>query len=492
MKSQKINLLRYSHNRADSIKKTTDDLFDLINLYSDQTELFPFYNYFENKYNIPRSVVQQKIKNQIGLSYQFKKGKFIDKLRLINTPLSLLKYLALLYALFFTRKDSEVKKYKLIIDDVCSEHELERFEKIINLVGKENTLVILRNVDIENKNNYEGYNFYNKKLFQDLNKTDLFKTILNELFYGVWVVLRASVKTRLNLFPFSLQVIHSFLSFKTLFENYNAEYLLQERHYSTNPVKNYLFKKNGGISTTTIQKNIMQLDPMYFFMDIDVLFSFGTEGFERAIEYGGNIGKVLPVGSFFMEHYWFKNKKKYYKKFDVLFIGQNISNAIEREDKFSKFNDDYYDCFRWLVKFHQDYPKLSIAIMHHASAGFDKFQNHILKGTLIEVLDQSHNTYSAALSANCNVTYGSSMGYELIGHNIPTVFMDPGYRCTYLPELKQSKTLDSLRAQNYKEFTQFVYRALKESKKCNPKSDLEKICLESDTVSNKINQFFSQ
>jgi hypothetical protein len=490
MNSQKNNLLRYSHNRADSFKKTTDDLFNLINLYSNQAELSPLYDYFEKKYSLPRSIVQQKIKNQIGLSYQFKKGKFIDKLSLKSIPLSLLNYFALFYALFFTRKDSKVKKYKLIIDDVCSEHELDRFEKIINLVGKENTLVVLRNVDIKKKSS--GYNFYNKKLFQDLNKSYLYKTILNEFLYGVWIILRVSFKTKVNLLPFSLQVIHSFLSFKTIFENNNAEYLLQERHYSTNSIKNYLFKKNGGIATTTIQKNIMQLDPMYFFMDIDVLFSFGTEGFERAIEYGGNIGKVLPVGSLFMEHYWFKNKKKYYKKFDVLFIGQNMSNAIEREDKFSKFNDDYYDCFRWLVNLKHDYPGLSIAIMHHASAGFDKLENHILKETLIEVLDQSHNTYSAALSAKCNVTYGSSMGYELLGHNIPMVFMDPGYRCTYLPELKQSKTIDSLRAQNYKEFAQFVCLAVKESNKCNLKPDLEKFCLESDKVSNKINLFFSQ
>ena len=66
-------------------------------------------------------------------------------------------------------------------------------------------------------------------------------------------------KTRVNLFPIALQIIHSYLKFKSIFKLNNAKYVIEERHYDTNAVKNYLFKKYGGISATTIQKTSFRM-----------------------------------------------------------------------------------------------------------------------------------------------------------------------------------------------------------------------------------------
>ena len=40
-----------------------------------------------------------------------------------------------------------------------------------------------------------------------------------------------------ELFPISLEIIHSYLSFKSLLETYKAEFIIQGKHYNTEPIK---------------------------------------------------------------------------------------------------------------------------------------------------------------------------------------------------------------------------------------------------------------
>jgi hypothetical protein len=250
-----------------------------------------------------------------------------------------------------------------------------------------------------------------------------------------------------------------------------------------------MFKRLGGVASTSIQKNIIQTDPICFYIDIDILFSLGRKGYKGMLDYGGRIDDVVPSGSMFMEYYWFKNPKKSDRYYDILLIGQNISNAYEREDKFSQFMADYYDCFRWLVRFKLENPDYSIAIMHHTSAGVDLIEQNILQNSGITVLNKSNNTYQAAFGSRCNVTYGSTMGYELIGHNIPSIFMDPDYRCTFLPYTHTDKSdkVNLFRTGNYKEFSVLLLHILR--KRSLPSlyaGNFDEMCLESPHVSERI------
>ena len=148
---------------------------------------------------------------------------------------------------------------------------------------------------------------------------------------GIWTVLKVSIKTRVNLFPIALQIIHSYLKFKSIFKLNNAKYVIEERHYDTN-VKNYLFKKYGGIGAFTIQKNIFQNDPINWYMDIDILFSLGQTGYEDMLRYGGSARSVKPVGSMFMEAMWFDKKTHTEKIFDLIILGINTANEYGRLD----------------------------------------------------------------------------------------------------------------------------------------------------------------
>ena len=106
---------------------------------------------------------------------------------------------------------------------------------------------------------------------------------------------------------------------------------------------------------------------MFFYVDIDILYSLGEAGFNEFLEYGGRVREVLPVGSVFMEYYWFSNAdipSSLEKKYDVLFLGINLA---DRMDSYNEFLEDYYSSFKWLVRFKRENPNYRIGVIHHAS-----------------------------------------------------------------------------------------------------------------------------
>jgi hypothetical protein len=219
-----------------------------------------------------------------------------------------------------------------------------------------------------------------------------------------------------------------------------------------------------------------------------VLFSLGVEGYDRAFEFGARIDYVEPVGSLFMEYDWFnqKHKHKHNKIYDVAILGINTSNAYERLDSYDEFMDDYYALYRWAAKLSVDNPEYSIVLIHHTSAGDDKIEDDILSASKVIVLNKNYNSYEVAFSSKCAITYGSTMGYELNAHNIPTLFIDPGSRCSFLPE-KRCDYIDKMRVDSYDALRLLINNIVDKDKveydMCE-NSDLW--CLDSSEVSNKI------
>lgn len=484
-KINSVDLINYSHDREAHYKVTADELFNLINNYTDQKQLLGIYKYFEQKYQIPANVVKQTIRQYISRSYILKSGKFNSKLRVKNIFGSIIKkYGALLYAFFFIKIKQKVKKFELIIDYINSQKEMERWEKLLNIFGREKVLCITRELNLKKK--FPKYQFYNKKILRGINLFDLFKTLANELLFGIWIILRVSIKTKVNLFPVTFNILHDYLTFKCLFKLNKAKYIIQEKHYGTEPVKNYLFKKFGGVASTSIQKNIIANEPIFFYMDLDILFSLGKNSFGTAYEYGGRIDKVHPVGSLFMERGWFDQKRKIKQKYDLVILGINTSNAIRRLDSFNKFMDDHYSLYRWAAKFSIENPKYKIVSIQHTSSGNDKIIEKILLESNVDILDKNINSYEIAFASNCAITYGSTMGYELNAHNKKTLFIDPGFRCMFLPE-KGLEYIDNLRVDTYAKFN-IMIKDIIENRKVNNlfKDSHEYLCLESSNVSKSI------
>jgi hypothetical protein len=222
---------------------------------------------------------------------------------------------------------------------------------------------------------------------------------------------------------------------------------------------------------------------MYYYCDIDWFFSLGNRTADGLFEYGARIDKIIPVGSMFMEYYWFSNQEKVEKNLDIVMLGINVMNAYERMDSYSKFIDDYYDCIRWLVRFKNDYPSYRIAIKHHSSAGEDKIEEEIIASTGLEAVDKNANSYKIAFGSRCAVTYGSTMGYELNAHGILTFFLNPNKHSTILLDYND-KLLEGLNVASYEIFRDKVLGILSGDNKVFINAD--DICINSSIVSNRI------
>lgn len=485
--NKSVDLMRYSHNRDDDFKKTSDDLRDLIDSLADQECMSPLYDYFQKRYSLPESVVKQKLKQRIAVSYMYKSGLFSKELRLRYSVVSLMKHLGLLfYALIHSRKSINGCRFKLIVDGVGSNMEVYRFKKLIDLVGKKDVLIVTTDVAV--KSEFSEYNVKLMPRFKYYDVVMVLRSIWDELFVGVWLYLCTSVRIKVNLLPVISPVVKDFLYYSTLFRNNNSDYIIQDRHYVTNSVKNYLFRRYGGYASTCIQKNIIQLDTSYYYSDIDCLFSLGKMTTERLFEYGGRIGHVIPVGSMHMEYYWFRDPMNIVtKKYDVVMLGVNMGNAYERMNSYSKFHDDYYNSIRWLVRFKNEYPAYRIAIKHHSSARReDKIESKMIFGSGIEILPKEGNSYVIAFSSRCAVTYGSTLGYELNAHGMPTFFLDHGYRCTTLPD-RDDKLLDGLRFASYEGLRDALLGVLDNPNAGRPwLGNPDDLCLSSSSVSERM------
>jgi hypothetical protein len=89
-----------------------------------------------------------------------------------------------------------------------------------------------------------------------------------------------------------------------------------------------------------------------------------------------------------------------------------------------------------------------------------KIMEKILLESNVKILDKNINSYEIAFASNCAITYGSTMGYELNAHNKKTLFIDPGFRCIFLPE-KGLEYIDNLRVDTYAKFNFMIKFGMK-------------------------------
>lgn len=104
------------------------------------------------------------------------------------------------------------------------------------------------------------------------------------------------------------------------------------------------------------------------------------------------------------------------------------------------FLDDWYEQFSWLVKFNQKFPEYKICIKGRENDGLrqNKKFNSIIKNSEIIFIDKfkeektnsfkynSNHSYNFAFNAKVNCTWQSTVGFELIGHGKPCIYLDPG------------------------------------------------------------------
>ena len=308
-------------------------------------------------------------------------------------------------------------------------------------------------------------NFINKKISllnikkQLLKFTDFSFTKRIELIFFSIKIFLYSIFFRINLFQIFKVLIYDFVKYKKLYSEYRAKYYFNYRFYDTNALQNYLFSKAGGLRTSCFQKNICTLS-LSCFVYSDIFFSLGKNQGKICNNLGGEIKSFKPVGSFFMEGKWYKQKKDFSKitNIDILIIGINAPwpRGCINDD----FYNSYYKIFLpWIKKISIEFPDQKIVYKHHNNFPGDTRESKLLSGSNIEILveDKSLNSsYALAFKSKVIISFGSTMIVELLGNNREAYFVDPnGINNQWYYGIKK---LEKYKIKNYKTLKEIIKR----------------------------------
>ena len=131
------------------------------------------------------------------------------------------------------------------------------------------------------------------------------------------------------------------------------------------------------------------------------------------------------------------------------------------------------------------YPNLRVAIKHHPSWTGDPLEENFIKNSGVVYLDSNSDSYSAALSAKKIATFGSTMGFELIGLGKNVRFLDPNGDNNFIDDfIRKEQVVVS-------DFSSFRTWVLCNKREALLPVDSADFCLNSATASKNINQFFS-
>jgi hypothetical protein len=494
-------LLKFSHDRSMPFNRNScDSVKDAIDAFADQPGMKGFYDHFEKSYSIPVDVVRMQVKQRLERTYDYIKAQFPENLertysgmrwqfpesfypgRILQMFVRHIGFLA--YAFLRARKYDKTDRYKLIVevmDKSDNRGEVSRFSKLIDLFGKDASLIVAMKPVEES-----GYNTTYRPVCKFYDRAEVIHSILRELLRGLWGYIGLSLKLKFNIFPLASHVLNQYLYYESIFKYNRADYCIQERHYQTSAVKNYVFRKYGGRFSTSIQKNMPKYGSAGLYHDMDVFFTLGKRTAGKVFECGARIGQVVPVGSLFMERYWFsgeKDREALEKEYDIVYVGVNYYKEISQINAYDSFTDDYYETFKWLVGFARENPHLRIGIIHHPSFRGDQIEEEIVEDSPVEIIDHRLNSYEIAFRAKCAVTFCSTMGYELIAHGIETLFLDPGRRDVEI--LPDDELIDDWRVISYEDLRGKLTRLLS-GEKLGASTEAEDLCLYSGEVSERI------
>ena len=245
---------------------------------------------------VPKNYIELEIKQLLHEDFDIKKNLFSGKLKIINMFKSIVFYFLTFFWIIIFSKSSNKKKIKcdLIIDQIEHEGEAQRLHM---LAKKFKPYLYISKVNLDKKYNFLSFNSmkgYSRKLVFSI----FFKYIFNFFFF----TLKNSILYRTNFFIIVLHILKRVMKYESLFSQIDGKYLFQERHFATSAIKNFLFKKHGGKTTSCTQRDItVNSITGYFYLNTDILFSIGNKTALPKFFPGSKIKNIIPVGSIAME-----------------------------------------------------------------------------------------------------------------------------------------------------------------------------------------------
>ena len=439
-------------------------------------------------FDIPKSIIEKRSHQIIFRNYNIPKKKFVFKNNLFYICKDFLIVLGMstfLLLNYFLKKKKKIEKFDLICDGLSSDIDIYR-HKLLSSNFRSTLLLVNKKLNSNNENtkiintNSEFFNFVSLDL--SLEKRLCLILLLIKIFF-------LSIYNGFNFTSIFKFIVYDIIKYKKIYSQYSAKYYFNYKFYDTNPIQNFIFKKTGGIKTSCFQKSLCIL-PLSCFVYTDIFFSLGQNQGKICKDLGGEIELFEPVGSFFLESTWLKQKRDLKKipDTDILIIGMNVpwlySPSIE------DFNTSYYKKFLpWIKKISEDFPTKKIYYKHHSNFSGDIREKNLLSNSNIKIIrdDMSINsTYAWAFKSKINLSFGSTMILELNGNGKEAYFIDPdGVNDQWYCGIS-----------NFEKYRIKTYEALKKiiENNNNQKNELnfennEFLCIKSDNTSKNIANF---
>ena len=253
-----------------------------------------FLNKVSKNLSLPLEVVEFETKQYFIQNHNFVTGKFKNIFKVLFIFQASLEFIfTTIYILIFSKKKNFKKKVEIIFDECETKNEINRVKNIAKYF--KNYLVISP-IKLNN-----DLNIFQFRKYKECDRDFLFKNFKKFFFDNFFNSIYFSFIEKTNLVAIYLHILKKFIKYETIFNQIRSKFLLQERHYTTSAIKNYIFKKKGGIITSCLQKNIIQIGNTGFCINTDALFSLGRKGTKILKSMNAQITNIVPVGSTFME-----------------------------------------------------------------------------------------------------------------------------------------------------------------------------------------------
>ena len=335
-----------------------------------------------------------------------------------------------------------------------------------------------------------------KKIFLDFYYSSYLRTSakinfiskLNKLIKIFFVTFYFSLKTKCNLLPIIITILKILVKYETLFGEIKAKFLIQERHYNTSYLKNYIFKRYGGLKVCVAQKNILQMNGVGMYIFCDIFFSLGTKTGESIKNYGGEVKKIIPVGSLAMEFNYYNRKSlNSLKKLDILVFASDHNKIFH--SGYNSYYEEYIAHYDWILKFAIMYPDYNIGIkLKKQITDMNVFYKFKKVGNVKFFFDKSDlsDSYYYAENAKALITWSSTLAYEFIGAGRVVYFLDPEFKnISFLSNINYIK---KFKIGSFNKFHDNMLEQINFKKKryIMNKKTREKFCLSSKNTTNKI------
>lgn len=477
----KIIINNFRLNKKFDARKNSEILINF-------TKTFLKSNHFNNSLkcinkitDVPLNILEQESKHYLQYNFNNKKGKYSPKFFWLYSFFDFFKFLSFfLWILLFFKNENKNENFDLIIDDVDHQHSINTFNKLSKYFSK--TLTI---TTIKKYRNSENYFFFDR--YKSLNLNLNAKFFYNFFYYLPIKILKLSIKSKNNLFGLNLHILKIYFKYSSIFKNKKAKFLIQERYYRSSSLKNFLFKKFGGLSVSITQRVLPIYSSFGMFVNCDNFFSLGKKSAEIILNQDSSIDKVIPVGSLSMCQNYFNNYEINLDKLETYDLLDLESRMADFNDVYDDFWNDWYLKFHWLNKLSKSRPDLKIGIKirpEHASMMNNPKIKNSIENSNIKIIDGSEysfkfNTYHYAFKAKSLCTWISTIGFEMLGHGKKCFFINPGFNNT---TYKDFSILDKFTIDNYESFEKNILNQINHFDKKFEDYEKEDYCLKSHNV----------